>query len=114
VFVELDTRQNEGYTVSLGWNRDTGNTRIVVATARVDRNVITSDPSTMQTVSPASSQAGKAVPRCQRERRVLVLSVGDRLEAHPLGTETPLGAQTGDKRTQFADIDPPRSLTRTR
>jgi hypothetical protein len=29
-FVELDTRQNDGYTVSLEWNRDTGMTQIVV------------------------------------------------------------------------------------
>jgi hypothetical protein len=34
VFVELDIRQNDGYTVSLEWNRDTGNTRIVVADSR--------------------------------------------------------------------------------
>jgi hypothetical protein len=31
VFVELDTRQNAGYTVSLAWDRDTGDTQIVVA-----------------------------------------------------------------------------------
>jgi hypothetical protein len=31
VFVELDTRQDVGYTVSLEWERDTGNTQIVVA-----------------------------------------------------------------------------------
>jgi hypothetical protein len=30
VFVELDTRQDAGFTVSLEWNRDAGNTRIVV------------------------------------------------------------------------------------
>jgi hypothetical protein len=34
VFVELDIRQNAGYTVSLEWSRDTGNTRIVVADSR--------------------------------------------------------------------------------
>jgi len=34
VFMELDTRHNDGYTVSLEWNRDTGNTRIVVADSR--------------------------------------------------------------------------------
>ena len=34
VFVELDTRHNDGYTVSLEWNRNTGNTRIVVADSR--------------------------------------------------------------------------------
>jgi hypothetical protein len=31
VFVELDTRQNAGYTVSLEWDRDSGETQIVVA-----------------------------------------------------------------------------------
>ena len=34
MFVELDTRQHAGFTVSLEWNRDTGNTRIVVADSR--------------------------------------------------------------------------------
>ena len=34
VFVELDTRHNDGYTVSLEWNRDTRSTRIVVADSR--------------------------------------------------------------------------------
>jgi hypothetical protein len=31
VFAELDTRQDGGYTVSLEWGRDTGETQIVVA-----------------------------------------------------------------------------------
>ncbi len=31
MFVELDTRQDVGYTVSLEWDRDTGETQIVVA-----------------------------------------------------------------------------------
>jgi hypothetical protein len=30
MFVELDTRQNDGYTVSLEWDRDTGNIQIAV------------------------------------------------------------------------------------
>jgi hypothetical protein len=30
-FVELDRRRDGGFTVSLEWNRETGNTRIVVA-----------------------------------------------------------------------------------
>jgi len=34
VFVELDTRQDAGFTVSLEWNWDAGNTRIVVADRR--------------------------------------------------------------------------------
>jgi hypothetical protein len=31
MFVELDTRQDTGYTVSLEWDRGTGDTRIVLA-----------------------------------------------------------------------------------
>jgi hypothetical protein len=34
VFVELDKRQNAGYTVSLEWDRDTRETHIVVADSR--------------------------------------------------------------------------------
>lgn len=34
MFGELDTRQNAGYTVSLEWDRDTGDTQIVVADIR--------------------------------------------------------------------------------
>ena len=34
VFVELDTRQDAGYTISLEWDRDTGKTRVVVADIR--------------------------------------------------------------------------------
>jgi hypothetical protein len=34
MFVELDTRQDAGYTVSLEWERDTGETQIVVADIR--------------------------------------------------------------------------------
>ena len=34
MFVELDTRQDAGFTVSLEWNWDAGNTRIVVADRR--------------------------------------------------------------------------------
>jgi hypothetical protein len=34
VFVELDTRQDAGYTISLEWDRDTGQTQIVVADIR--------------------------------------------------------------------------------
>ena len=30
MFVELDTRQSYGYTVSLEWDRETGRTQIVV------------------------------------------------------------------------------------
>ena len=34
VFVELDTRHSDGFTVSLRWDRDTGQTQIVVNDAR--------------------------------------------------------------------------------
>jgi hypothetical protein len=34
MFVELDTRHNDGLTVSLKWNRDTGQTQIVIRDAR--------------------------------------------------------------------------------
>jgi hypothetical protein len=34
VFVELDTRQDAGYTVSLEWDRDTCETQIVVSDIR--------------------------------------------------------------------------------
>jgi hypothetical protein len=34
VFVELDTRHDAGFTVSLEWDRDTGQTQIVVSDVR--------------------------------------------------------------------------------
>ena len=34
MFVELDTREDAGYAVSLEWDRDTGRTQIVVADGR--------------------------------------------------------------------------------
>jgi hypothetical protein len=34
VFVELDTREADGLTVSLEWDRDTGMTQVVVTDAR--------------------------------------------------------------------------------
>jgi hypothetical protein len=34
VFVELDARQDAGFTVSLEWNREAGSTRIVVTDRR--------------------------------------------------------------------------------
>jgi hypothetical protein len=39
MFVELDTRETDGLTVSLEWDRDTGATQIVVQDAR-DASVI--------------------------------------------------------------------------
>jgi hypothetical protein len=44
VFAELDTRHNDGYTVSLEWNRDTGSTRIVVADSRDESLLVFCDP----------------------------------------------------------------------
>jgi hypothetical protein len=40
VFVQLDTRRNDGYTVSLEWNRDTGMTQIVVADIRAASQLV--------------------------------------------------------------------------
>ena len=40
VFVELDTRQSDGFTVSLEWSRDTGQTQIVVYDARTARRTV--------------------------------------------------------------------------
>jgi hypothetical protein len=40
VFVELDTRQDAGYTVSLEWERDTGETQILVADSRAARLLV--------------------------------------------------------------------------
>lgn len=34
MFIELDTRETDGLTVSLEWDRDTGATQIVVQDAR--------------------------------------------------------------------------------
>jgi hypothetical protein len=34
MFVELDARRNDGYTISLEWDRDTGETQIVVDDVR--------------------------------------------------------------------------------
>lgn len=39
MFVELDTRHDARYTVSLEWDRDTGETRIVLANRR-DESVL--------------------------------------------------------------------------
>ena len=37
MFVELDTRHGDGLTVTLGWDRDTGRTQIVVHDMRSDK-----------------------------------------------------------------------------
>jgi hypothetical protein len=39
MFVELDTRRSDGLTVRLEWDRDTGQTKIVVQDIRSDRLV---------------------------------------------------------------------------
>ena len=39
MFVELDTRQNNGLTVSLEWDRDTGDTHVVVWDSRTASEV---------------------------------------------------------------------------
>jgi hypothetical protein len=36
MFVELDRRRGDGLTVTLEWDRDTGNTQIVVQDMRAD------------------------------------------------------------------------------
>ena len=40
MFVELDTRQNNGLTVSLEWDRDTGDTQVVVYDSRTSIEVV--------------------------------------------------------------------------
>jgi hypothetical protein len=40
MFVELDTRQSDGYTISLEWDRDTGTTRIVVDDIRTAEQLV--------------------------------------------------------------------------
>jgi hypothetical protein len=40
VFVELDTRQNDGLTVSLEWDRGTGKTQIVVDDVRTASRIV--------------------------------------------------------------------------
>ena len=40
MFVELDTRQNDGLAVSLEWDRDTGDTQIVVHDTRTAIDVV--------------------------------------------------------------------------
>lgn len=40
MFVELDTRQNYGLTVSLEWERETGETQIVVEDALAESHIV--------------------------------------------------------------------------
>jgi hypothetical protein len=44
MFVELDTRHNEGLTVSLEWDRDTGQAQIVVNDARTASETVFAVP----------------------------------------------------------------------
>jgi hypothetical protein len=44
MFLELDTRENDGYTVSLEWNRTTGSTQIVVNDIRTDSQLVFAVP----------------------------------------------------------------------
>jgi hypothetical protein len=44
VFVELDTRQADGLTVSLEWDRDTGMTQLVVQDVRAESLIAFSVP----------------------------------------------------------------------
>ena len=44
MFVELDTRQNDGLTVSLEWDRDTGDTQVVVYDSRTAIEVVVGVP----------------------------------------------------------------------
>jgi hypothetical protein len=39
VFVELDTRQTDGLTISLEWDRDTGMTQVVVEDVRAASHI---------------------------------------------------------------------------
>ena len=40
MFIELDTRRRDGFTVSLEWDRDTGQTQIVINDARTARESV--------------------------------------------------------------------------
>ena len=40
VFVELNKRHNDGFTVSLEWNRETGETQIVIQDARTASHTV--------------------------------------------------------------------------
>ena len=40
MFVELNTRQGDGMTVSLEWDRETGTTQLVVTDARAKSDIV--------------------------------------------------------------------------
>jgi hypothetical protein len=64
VFVELDRRKNAGYTVSLEWDRDTGETQIVLADSR-DASV---GVFLVQGVKPATRSAIRSGTRREHPR----------------------------------------------
>jgi hypothetical protein len=45
VFVELDTRQDAGHTISLEWDRDTDDTQVVIADRQTERLFVVPVPS---------------------------------------------------------------------
>jgi hypothetical protein len=73
MFVELDTRHSDGLTVRLEWDRDTGQTQIVVHDTRSD-GLIAFD------VSPVNAGAGNRKPTIQKRaiipRQILWMAVG--------------------------------------
>ena len=40
MFIELDTRRRDGFTILLEWDRDTGQTQIVINDARAERESV--------------------------------------------------------------------------
>lgn len=44
MFLELNTRTNDGYTVSLEWDRATGNTQIVIDDVRTPGQIVVGVP----------------------------------------------------------------------
>jgi hypothetical protein len=64
VFVELDTRQDAGFTVSLEWNWDAGNTRIVVADRRDESLLVFCVPGAI----PATRSAIRSGTRREHQR----------------------------------------------
>lgn len=51
MFVELNSRQEAGYTVSLEWDRETGDTQIVVA------DVVTTDSLAFRVLGASAADA---------------------------------------------------------
>jgi hypothetical protein len=68
MFVELDQRQNNGYTVSLEWNRDTGTTRIVVGDIRAESQLVFPVPASA--AGDALRHPFRYAPECQPIRDI--------------------------------------------